>query len=72
VGLNVSTFLGSEDAGTAHLLDLPLGQLAEELGLDHHRLSGQLTLAQHLEDAVLSHINHWGSAGGLGSSQASL
>ncbi len=33
-------------------LDLALGRLAEELGLDNDGLLGQQTLAQHLEVAL--------------------
>lgn len=53
--------LGSQHAGAAHLLDLLLSQLGEELGLDHHGLVGQLALAQHLGQAVLGHINDGGN-----------
>ena len=52
--------LCSQDAGAANLLDLPLGQLGEELGLHHHRLLRQLPLAQDFAQPKLGHVNAWG------------
>jgi hypothetical protein len=49
--------LGSQDTNTAGSLDLFFGALAKELGLDDERLLGQVSLAEHLEVAGLSHID---------------
>lgn len=59
--------LCGQDACTSSLLDLLLSQLGEELCLDDHRLVGELSLTQHLEDPVLGHVNHGGGAAVLGS-----
>ena len=49
--------LSSWHAGTTDLLDLLLGQLGEELGLDDHRLLWETALAEHLEEALQSTPN---------------
>lgn len=61
-----------QDAGSADLLDLLLGQLAEELCLHHHWLLGQLALAQHLEHTILGDVNDRGTGLVLGSSNTGL
>ena len=56
----------------ANLLDLALRKLGDEFGLDEQGLLGQLSLAKHLEDAMLGDIDDWCAAAVLGSIQACL
>lgn len=44
--------LRHQHAGTSHCLDLLLGPSAEELGLDDHRLFGQLAFAENFVVAL--------------------
>lgn len=54
--------LSSQKAGTTGSLDLLLGLLAEELGLDDHGDVGQTALAKNLEVAGLGGVNDGGLA----------
>merc|ERR1719446_197406 len=54
-----------QDARAARLLDLLLGELREELGLDGDGLLGELALAKALKDSELSEVDKGGSAVGL-------
>ena len=54
---SVVSFLCGQNYSSADILDLLLSQLGDKPGLNDHGLVGQLALPQHLEDAVLSHIN---------------
>lgn len=47
--------LGNQNTGPSHVLDLLFGLLAEELGLDDHRLRRHTALAQHFEVTLQSH-----------------
>ncbi len=58
--------------GSASLLDLALCKLGDKFGLHEEGLLGQLTLAEHLEDAVLGHINYRCAGGVLGCVQPCL
>lgn len=64
--------LGDKLHSATSLLDLALGKLGDEFGLDKQGLLWQLALAEHLEDAVLRDVNDWGAASVLCSLQPGL
>ena len=62
----LSPISGDEHAGAANSLNLLLRLFGEELGLDDHRLVGQLAGAEHLVDARAHAVDHGSLALGGG------